>query len=55
MWITNELGQQGVIILDQFIYDYNYKRTNQGYRLNGKTPYRKFLDGKRKYALPEPS
>jgi len=40
--------------LDQFIYDYNFKRTNQGYRLKGKIPYQKFLDGKRKYALPEP-
>jgi len=40
--------------LDQFIYDYNFKRTNQGHRLKGKIPYQKFLDGKRKYALPEP-
>ena len=40
--------------LDQFIYNYNFKRTNQGYRLKGKIPYQKFLDGKRKYALPEP-
>jgi len=41
--------------LDKFIYHYNFKRTNQGYRLRGKIPYQKFLDGKRKYALPEPS
>jgi len=40
--------------LDQFIYYYNFKRTNQGYRLKGKIPYQKFLDGMRKYALPEP-
>ena len=40
--------------LDQFIYYYNFKRTNQGYRLKGKIPYQKFLDGKQKYALPEP-
>ena len=40
--------------LDKFISYYNFKRTNQGYRLKGKIPYQKFLDGKRKYALPEP-
>jgi len=40
--------------LDQFICYYNFKRTNQGYRLKGKIPYQKFLDGKRKYTLPEP-
>ena len=40
--------------LDQFIYDYNFKRTNQGYRLKGKIPYQRFFDSKRKYALPEP-
>ena len=40
--------------LDQFITYYNFKRTNQGYRLKGKIPYQKFLDGKRKYALPLP-
>ena len=40
--------------LDKFIYYYNFKRTNQGYRLKGKTPYQKFLDGRRKYTLPEP-
>jgi len=40
--------------LDQFIYYCNFKRTNQGYRLKGKIPYQKFLNGKRKYALPEP-
>jgi len=40
--------------LDQFITYYNFKRTNQGYRLKGKIPYQRFLDGKRKYALPEP-
>jgi len=40
--------------LDQFITYYNFKRTNQGYRLKGKIPYQKFLDGKRKLALPEP-
>jgi transposase InsO family protein len=38
--------------LDKFIYYYNFKRTNQGYRLKGKIPYQKFLDGMRKYALP---
>jgi transposase InsO family protein len=40
--------------LDQFITYYNFKRTHQGYRLKGKIPYQKFLDGMRKYALPEP-
>ena len=40
--------------LDQFIFYYNFKRTNQGYRLKEKIPYQKFLDGMRKYALPEP-
>jgi len=40
--------------LDQFIYYYNFKRTNQGYRLKGKIPYQKFLDGMRKLSLPEP-
>jgi len=40
--------------LDQFIYNYNFKRTNQGYRLKGKIPYQKFLNGKRKLSLPEP-
>ena len=38
------------VVLPQF----NFKRTNQGYRLKGKIPYQKFFDGKRKYALPEP-
>ena len=40
--------------LDKFITYCNLKRTNQGYRLKGKFPYQKFLDGKRKYALPKP-
>jgi transposase InsO family protein len=40
--------------LDQFIYYYNFKRTNQRYRLKGKIPYQKFLDGTRKYTLPAP-
>jgi transposase InsO family protein len=40
--------------LDQFITYYNFKRTNQGYRLKGKIPYQKFFNGRRKYALPEP-
>ena len=40
--------------LVQFIYYYNFQRTNQGYRPKGKIPYQKFLDGKRKYGLPEP-
>ena len=40
--------------LDSFIYYYNFKRTNQGYRLKGKIPSQKFTDGKRKFALPEP-
>ena len=40
--------------LDKFIYYYNFKRTNQGYRLRGKIPYQKFTDGKRKLTLPEP-
>lgn len=40
--------------MDKFIGYHNFKRTNQGYRLKGKTPYQKFLDGKRKYALLEP-
>ena len=37
--------------LDKFISYYNFKRTDQGYRLKGKMPYQKFLNGKRKYAL----
>jgi hypothetical protein len=40
--------------LDKFIYYYNFKRTNQGYRLKGKIPYQKFLSGMRKFTLPEP-
>ena len=40
--------------MDKFITYYNFKRTNQGYRLKGKVPYQKFLDGNRKYTLPEP-
>jgi len=40
--------------LDKFIFYYNFKRTNQGYRLKGKIPYLKFLNGMRKYALSEP-
>lgn len=40
--------------LDKFIYYYNFKRTNQGYRLKGKIPYQKFLDGTHKFSLPEP-
>jgi hypothetical protein len=40
--------------LGKFIYNYNFKRTNPGYRLKGKIPYQKFLDGKRKRALPFP-
>jgi len=39
---------------DHFITYYNFKRTNQGYRLKGKILYQRFFDGKRKYALPEP-
>jgi hypothetical protein len=40
--------------LDSFIYHYNFKRTNQCYRLKGKLPYQKFTDGRRKLTLPEP-
>jgi hypothetical protein len=40
--------------LDKFIFYYNFKRTNQGYRLKGKIPYMKFLDGMRKFSLQEP-
>ena len=40
--------------LDKFIYDYNFKRTNQGYRLKGKIPYQKFLDGKLKICFTFP-
>jgi transposase InsO family protein len=40
--------------LDKFIYYYNFKRTNQGYRLKGKIPCQKFFNGMRKYALSEP-
>jgi len=36
--------------LDQFICYFNFKKTNQGYRLKGKIPYQKFFDGRRKYA-----
>ena len=38
----------------KFIYYYNFKRTNQDYRLKGKIPYQKFLNGKWKLVLPEP-
>ena len=40
--------------LDQFICYFDFKRTNQGYRLKGKIPYQKFFNGMRKYTLPEP-
>ena len=40
--------------LDSFIYYYNFKRTNQSYRLGGMRPYQKFLDSSRKLSLPEP-
>jgi len=40
--------------LEKFIYYYNFKRTNQGNRLKGKIPYQKFINGKRKFTLPEP-
>ncbi len=40
--------------LDSFIHYYNFKRTNQGYRLKGKIPYMRFLYGTRKFSLPEP-
>ena len=40
--------------LDQFITYYNFKRTNQSYRLKSNVPYQKFFGGMRKYALPEP-
>ena len=40
--------------LDKFIFYYNFKRTNQGYRLKGKIPYQRFLSGTRKFSLPEP-
>jgi len=40
--------------LNQFITYYNFKRTNQRHKLKGKIPYQKFLDGMRKYTLPEP-
>jgi hypothetical protein len=33
-------------VQDKFIYYYNFKRTNQSYRLKGKIPYQKFLDVK---------
>lgn len=39
--------------LDKLIYYYNFKKPNQGYRLKGGIPYQKFLDFKRKYALPK--
>jgi len=41
-------------IIDFLEWTHNFKRTNQGYRLKGKIPYQKFLNGKRKYSLPEP-
>lgn len=40
--------------LDRFMYYYNFKRTNQSYRLKGKIPYMEFTDNKRKYSLLEP-
>lgn len=40
--------------LDEFLYYYNFKRTHQGWKLNGKTPAEKFLNGARCLALPSP-
>ncbi|MEW6189033.1 MAG: integrase core domain-containing protein, partial [Actinomycetota bacterium] len=40
--------------LDEFLYHYNFKRTHQGWKLNGKTPAEKFLNGKRCPALESP-
>lgn len=38
---------------DKYNCYYNFKRTNQGYQLQGKIPCQKFLYIKRKLALPE--
>ncbi|MDI6822176.1 MAG: IS481 family transposase [Actinomycetota bacterium] len=40
--------------LDEFLHHYNFKRTHQGWKLNGKTPAEKFLNGKRCPALESP-
>jgi hypothetical protein len=39
--------------LDKFIYYYNFKRMNQGYRLAGRISYEKFFNGMRKYTLAQ--
>ena len=40
--------------LDEHLIEYNFQRAHQGYRLKGKTPIQKFLDGSRAPALPPP-
>jgi len=40
--------------LDEFMIHYNFQRTHQGYRLKGRVPAEKFLNGKRRLALPQP-
>lgn len=40
--------------LDEFLYSYNFERTHQGWKLNGKTPAEKFLNGARCLALESP-
>ncbi len=40
--------------LDKFIYYYNFKRTNQSYRLKNKIPYQDFFSGMQKHILPKP-
>jgi len=52
--IYNNIGELQTD-LNKFLHYYNFKRTHQGYRLNGKTPSEKFLDCKRKLCLPAPN
>jgi transposase InsO family protein len=40
--------------LDQFLFKYNFKRTHMGWKLKGKTPAEKLLEGARCLALPSP-
>ena len=32
--------------IDKYIHLYNYERTHQGRNMNGRTPYKAFVDGK---------
>ena len=42
-------------VLDQYLVDYNTKRSHQGRGMNGRAPITTFIDGIRKEDFPEPS